>query len=270
MANLMLMMVCVLTFASGCSAAAAKESNAVPAAAAVKPAEPNVQNPVDAVLTALNEKSRQIETYRGKIYYLFSQPLQESQTLRTGNIYYANQGSRSRLRIRFDTLKQDEEPQTDRREEWVFDGTTLLRVDYQLKSAEYRKLSEPNKPLNAFDLASQYLPIIGFAKADRLREDFDVTMAQQDAAGFIKLSLKTRQNSRYTQDYTHIDFWVDKHSSLPARMVATSPEGDVYDIKLSEYELNKNLPAGIFDVAVPADFGKNIVPLNAAGKEKEK
>jgi outer membrane lipoprotein-sorting protein len=221
-------------------------------------------NKIDSILARLDRKSREIKTYEAKIIYLFSQPVLESESLRTGKLYYINNQKGSKLRIIFTTLKQDNEPVPNYKEEYFFDGVNLTRIDYRLKNVEYRQLTEPNKPLNAFDLASRYLPIIGFAKADKLREDFEisaVTDANSAAVELQELLLKTRSQSPYQSDYKQIRFWVDKQSSLPVRMEAVSPQDDVYDIRLEQAKVNQQLPNDIFNIEVPADFSKNVVPL---------
>ncbi|MDO8303836.1 MAG: hypothetical protein Q7T18_11400, partial [Sedimentisphaerales bacterium] len=128
-------------------------------------------NEVDAILARLDQKSRQTKTYEAKIVYLYKQPTLESELLRSGMIYYVNNDTSSKLRINFTSLRQDNESVPKYREEYFFDGVTLTRVDHKLKQVEYRQLADANKPLNAFDLAGRYLPIVGFTKTDTLRDD---------------------------------------------------------------------------------------------------
>jgi outer membrane lipoprotein-sorting protein len=219
---------------------------------------------IDAILTRLDRKSREVKTYEAKIVYLFKQPALESESLRSGTLYYANGEKDSKLRIDFTSLRQDNEPAPKYREEYFFDGVNLTRIDYKLKNVEYRQLADANRPLNAFDLASRYLPIVGFTKADKLRDDFEISIpsaAGSDAAMYDELLLKTKPQSQYRNDYTQIRFWIDKRSSMPVRMEAASPQEDIYDIRLEDAKINKALPDNIFNVEVPADFSKNIVPL---------
>lgn len=231
-----------------------KDSNAPPRAAVS-----HDSNAVDAILVRLDRKSREIKTYEAKITYLFRQPLLESEALREGMLYYMNDEKGSKLRINFTSLRQDETAVPNYREEYLFDGVHLTRVDYKLKNAEYRQLTDANTLLNAFELASDYLPIVGFARVDRLKDNFEIThsAAQEND----ELLLTARPQSRYAGDYAHIRFWIDKQASLPVRMEATSPQEDISIIRLGEAKMNKELPKNVFTIDVPADFDKNIVPL---------
>jgi outer membrane lipoprotein-sorting protein len=222
-------------------------------------AVPNDSNEVDAILARLDQKSREIKTYETKIVYQFKQPLLESESLREGMLYYINDEKGSKLRINFTSLRQDDAVVPNYREEYLFDGVHLTRVDYKLKNVEYRQLTDANKPLNAFELASDYLPIVGFARVDRLKDDFEISHSA--ARENDELLLTAKPQSRYKSDYAHIRFWIDKQLSLPVRMEATSPQEDISVIRLGDAKMNKELPKDIFTIDVPANFDKNTVPL---------
>jgi outer membrane lipoprotein-sorting protein len=217
-------------------------------------------NKIDAILAKLDQKSREIKTYETKIVYLRKEPVLESETLRSGMLYYINDEKSSKLRINFTKQLQDNEPVPNYREEYLFDGVNLTRADYRQKNVEYRQLTDANKPLNAFDLASRYLPMVGFTKADKLRGDFEISLAA-GSANTDELLLKTKPGSQYLKDYAQIRFWIDKSSSMPVRMEATSPQDDISDIRLENARSNKPLSKNIFSIEVPADFSKNVVPL---------
>ena len=222
-------------------------------------AVPNDSNEIDMILARLDQKGRELKTYEAKITYVFKQPVLESETTREGMLYYMNNEKGSSLRIIFMALRQDKEIVPDYREEYLFDGVQLTRVDYKLKNVEYRQLAEANQPINAFDLASQYLPIVGFTKAGTLRDDFEI--AQSATSEYDELLLKTKPQSRYKNDYTQIRFWISKRLSLPSRMETTSPQEDISLIWFSDVKANKELPADIFKIEVPADFSKNVIPF---------
>jgi len=223
--------------------------------------DPNASksNRVDAILARLNATSKDLKTYEAKVVYLNDQTLLETKALRTGTLFFKGDG-RSKMRVSFTTLKQDNEPVAPTHEEYVFDGVNMTRINYDLKSIEIRQLSEPNHPLDAFELASRYWPIIGFAKVDELKKDFDVSLIA-DTNTIIQLRLKSLPSSRYAQDYTFIDFWIEAASFLPIRMSAQSPDEIVYDFKLEDAVVNKKMNDDVFDIEVPAKFGKNIIPL---------
>ena len=228
-------------------------------------------NPVDVVLTQLSQKTKQLKSYQALVEYKFIQPVFESTTLRKGALYYAKSGKKSKLRLNFSTLKQDDEKEQKYREEFIFDGVWLAQINYQIKQVIMRQLAEPNKPMDAFVLASRNLPIVGFARIEDLRKQFEIKLVDQkgsDRQDFIQLHLKVKPDSKYKDKYTSIDFWIDKKLGLPAKITAVSTEEDIYQIKLLKPKVNKKLSKNIFDVEIPKGFGKETIPLKKKDKSK--
>jgi len=227
-------------------------------------------NCVEAILEQLSEQTNELQSYETQVEYKFSQPLLESQTLRKGVLYYAKNGEKSRLRINFQTLKQDDEKQQKYIEQFIFDGIWLTHIDYQTKAVKRHQLAEPNKPMDVFDLAGRNLPIIGFSKVQDLKKDFEINLVKQQGGNvedFAQLHLKVKPDSAYKDDYTTIDFWIDKKLHLPAKIVAVSTEEDIYEIKFLKPKVNKKIAQKVFDFKIPDGFSMEIEPLK---KSKEK
>jgi len=239
-------------------------------------------DPVEAVLKQLNQKTAELKSYQAQVEYRFTQPLFESETLRKGVLYYARfDKKKSKLRINFQTLKQDDEKEQKYIEQFIFDGVWLTHIDYQIKTHRYHQLAEPNKPVDAFELASKNLPIIGFAKIKDLKKQFEIKLIEQQKertsvipakAGiqqFVHLHLKVKPDSVYKDDYTTIDFWIDKKLGLPTKIVALSTEQDIYQIKLLKPKVNKRIDKKVFEFKIPRGFGKpEIIPLKKKDKSK--
>jgi outer membrane lipoprotein-sorting protein len=226
---------------------------------------------VDAVLERLNLKTKQLKSYQAQVEYKFIQPVFESTTLRKAELYYTFSGKESKLRINFSTLKQDDEEEQKYREEFIFDGLWLEQVNYQTKQVIMRQLAEPNKPVGVFELAGRNLPIVGFAGIEDLRKQFEIKLVDQkpgERDDFIQLHLKVKPDSKYKDQYTSIDFWIDKKLYLPARINAVSTEEDIYQIRLVKPKVNKKIDTNIFDVEIPSGFGKEIIPLKKKGESK--
>jgi len=256
----------LLLTVSNCWAGGCKEGLAAQQPEKVKP------DPVEAVLKQLNQKTAELKSYEGRIEYRISQPLFESETLRKGVLYYARfDKKKTKLRINFQTLKQDDEKEQKYIEQFIFDGVWLTHLDYQIKTVRCHQLAEPNKPVDAFDLASKNLPIIGFAKIKDLKKQFEIKLIEQrkgEPKNFVHLHLKVKPDSVYKDDYTHIDFWIDKKLGLPARIVAVSTEQDIYQIKLLKPKVNKKLDKKVFEFKIPRGFGKpEIIPLKKKRKK---
>ncbi len=232
-----------------------------PGTAPATTAEPNA---LDKVLKNLETKATELKSYQVNMDYIFKQPLLESQQRRTGVLYYAKFDKESFLRIDFDTLQQDQEKQQTYKQQYIFDGVWLLEVDYQLKTATRRQLAEPNRPLDAFSLASKRLPVLGFSKVEDLRKQFEISLVtepQADAAVPQHLHLTVKPDSVYKDDYVTIDFWIDPQIGLPMRVEAVTPEEDVYQIKLTDPKVNAPLDRKLFQVDIPRSFSVEVVPL---------
>ncbi|HEX42893.1 MAG TPA: hypothetical protein ENN81_12675 [Phycisphaerales bacterium] len=222
-------------------------------------------DPVDDVLAQLQAKTSKLTSYEAGIIYRFKQPLLESESLRRGVLHYAKYDQRTFLRIDFQTLKQDQEPEQRYRELYIFDGVWLTVLNYQVKSAKRHQLAEEDKPADAFNLASENLPVIGFTRITDLKREFEVRLVEErnpEKSGLIRLHLRTKPQSKYKDDYTSLDFWMDAKDGLPVKIVAFSPEEEVYEIELVEPKINLGVNRRVFEYNIPRDFGRpEIVPL---------
>lgn len=230
-------------------------------------------NPLETILENLQKKAAELTSYECKVDYLVNQTLLESKTRRTGTLYYARFDGRSWLRVDFATLQQDEEPQQDYREQILFDGVWLQQISYQTESVERRQMAEPNKPVDAFALASRQVPVFGFSKVEDLHKQFDIELVTEttpEPSPYFHLHMKVKPDSIYKDDYSSIDFWVDKNVGLPAKVVAVGAEADVgetYEIKLLEPKVNTGIDKSVFQVSVPENFSMETIPLE---KRKQK
>jgi outer membrane lipoprotein-sorting protein len=227
-------------------------------------------NSVDAILERLNKQTAELKSYQSRIEYKFSQPLLESETLKKGVLYYQRLDGKSALRINFQTLKQDEEQEQKYIEQYIFDGIWLTHIDYQIKEVKRYQKAEPNEPVDAFELISKNFPIIGFSKVEDLKKEFEIRLVEQQGGkekNFIQLHLKVKADSVYKNDYTSIDFWIDKQSYLPAKIVAVSTEEDIYEIKFLQPKVNEKVDKKVFELKIPDGFNVEIEPLK---KSQEK
>jgi outer membrane lipoprotein-sorting protein len=240
-------------WASGCLASSARHQH--------KAAD---VNSLDAVLKQLTSKTAELKSYQCRIEYLFSQPLFESRTLRTGRLYYQKCEGKSKLRMNFQTLKQDDEDQQKYIEHYIFDGVWLTRIDYQIRQVTKKQLAEPNQPIDAFELVSENFPIIGFNKIEDLKKQFEIKLIEQkqgEPNDYIHLRLEVRPDSIYKDDYTSIDFWIDKKLYLPAKIIAASTEEDIYQIRFLDAEVNERIDKKVFEFKIPEGFEEEIIPL---------
>ncbi len=245
-------------------------------------------NTVDTVLKQLDKKARELTSYEAQIEYGFVQPLLESETLRKGILYYAKLGNKSKLRLNFQTLKQEDEEEEKYIEQYIvldgagltrpghqFKGTWLVHIDYEIEGVKYYQLAEakePNKPVDVFDLASRNFPMVGFTKIEDMKKQFEVTLVEQkksEPEDFIQVHLKVKPNSVYKDDYIYIDFWIDEKLGLPAKVVAVTTEEDIYRIKFIKPKVNKKIDGKVFEFKIPESFNEpEIIPLKKKGEQK--
>jgi outer membrane lipoprotein-sorting protein len=276
-------------WAGGCSAR--------PDLQGCKKAKPD---PVDKVLKQLREKTAELKSYQCLVEYEVNQPTFESRILRKGVLYYKKAGKDSALRINFATFKQDDEKEEKYIDQYIINGNWLTKIDYkfegiwlthidhQLKNVQCHQLAEPNdpnepadanKPTDPFDLVTQNFPIVGFTKVEDLRKEFEIKLVvheQTESLPYIHLHLKVKPDSVYKDDYTTIDFWIDKKLGLPARIVAVKTtddanlQGDILQIKFIKPKINKKIDKKVFGVKIPKGFGKpELFPLKKAEKNKD-
>ena len=261
-----------------------------------QPAEEKV-NMVDTVLKQLNKNTSELMSFQAQIEYRFIQPsLFGSEKLQKGDFYYAKLGNNSKLRLNFKTSQIDDEEEEKYIEEYIvldgaglshpghqFKGMWAVLIDYEIEAVKYIQLadaSDPNKPVDVFDLVSRNFPMVGFTKIEDLKKQFEITLVEQkksEPENFIQLHLKVKPNSVYKDKYVSIDFWIDKKLGLPAKVVAVSTEPateptdqkDISEIKFLNPKVNKKMDKKIFEFKIPEGFGgPEVIPLKTKGERK--
>ncbi|MBN1806060.1 MAG: hypothetical protein JW837_12490 [Sedimentisphaerales bacterium] len=245
---------------------------------------------IDTVLTRLNEKTSQLVSLQAQMEYRFTQPLLESTKLQKGIFYYSKFGNDSKLRLNFQTSKIDEEDEEKYREEYIvlngaglsypgrkFEGIWAVQIDYEMEALRYIQLtqaSDPNKPMDVFDLINENFPMIGFSKIEDIRKQFEISLVKQkdsESGDFVQVHLKVKPNSVYKDSYVSIDFWIDKKLWLPVKIVTVSTEPatepaemkDVSEIKFIKPEFNKKINRKVFDIKIPEGFDEpDIQPIS--------
>lgn len=259
----------VMSFAAGENAPAddtAKDCNTVNAT--------NTHNTeLEQILDHIGKASANLKTFESGLSYLTIQDpdIVESTTLQTGKLYYQKEADRSRLRIRFDQMQQDDFAPEKYIEDYYFDGVWLTKVDYKLEQVSLYQQAPENKPVDVFELINDRFPLIGFSGIQTLRKDFDITVADtsgNDPNEPIQLLLKVKEDSKYLDNYKKVDFWIDKNTYSPVRVRAYSTQGDIYDIRFFDCRINKKLKNGVFTIETPAGFRKNIEKLETTPETK--
>jgi outer membrane lipoprotein-sorting protein len=216
---------------------------------------PAAGSKIDKAIEELDRKVRSIETLRCGVLYRFSQPLFESQSVRTGEFLYCK--TPQRVRVNFETLQQDDEEARPYREQYILDGGQLVHVNYAIRQVKRYARSEPNEPVDASGLGAGGLGLLGLTGLDRLRRQFEIALADDDGdrpEDTVCLRLRPRGDSIYREDFTRVEILANTKSGLPEKVTAVSTQDDVYEIRLLDARVNRKLDDGAFEPAVPGDF----------------
>jgi len=225
------------------------------------------QSDIDKILLKLNAQNTKLNTYQAKIDYFFQdypEEMPESGITRTGNIYYKKDKEASKLLVRFDTFRRNDEKKEKRKEEYFFDGVWLKIIDHQNKTIKTIQKARKTKPVDAFELINRDFPMIGFSNKDDLRKHFDISIPDNDKKtpkNQVRLKMVVKKGSPYEKNYSSVDFRIDKKTFLPARIITTSTEGYIYDITLRYSKINKNLKDTVFKLETPVDFRETVEPI---------
>jgi outer membrane lipoprotein-sorting protein len=286
----------ILWIMSTCCASEDHKACKCPTCVAARQTKAEKTNEVDTVLKQLNQKTSELKSFQAKIEYKYRQPLLESEKLQKGDFYYAKFDKSSKLRLNFKTSKIDDEDEEEYREEYIvldgaglsypgrlFKGMWVVQIDYEMEGVRYVQLTDagdPNKPVDVFDLINKNFPMVGFSRIEDIKKQFEITLVEQkktESEDFIQVHLKVKPKSVYKDDYEHIDFWIDRKSGLPVKIVTVSTEPvtesieqkDVFEIKFIKSQFNKKIDMNVFDIKMPAGFGEpEIMPLKKKDESK--
>ena len=229
---------------------------------------------VDTVLDKLNQSARSLKTYQSQIEYLFLQPeMFDAKTLRKGSLFYKRTPHGSYLRINFATKKEDDFDEQAYAEHYIFDGEWLTYVNFADKTIQKRQMAEPNHPIDAFDLAQESMPIIGFSDSQDLKKEFDIDLIkpQAEEKGLLHLQLKVKPESKFKDDYLTIEFWVSDTRWLPVKVEALTTEKEIYQMRFLNPKINQTLNDNIFGFEAPAGFKPpEIYLLKPVGSDSSK
>lgn len=222
---------------------------------------------VQKILEQMHQTAQTVQTLRADLTYLFVQDpeLLDAKTLRQGSLFYSKgtSGSRSHLRISFETLQQDTEAPQTRPEHYLFDGVWLTKIDVLLETIDRYQKTPEDQPVGVFEFISHNFPMVGFTDPQQLQKEFEIiaSATPDDPNQPQHLRLNVRNTSRYKDDYSQMEVWIDRTRWLPTRLTAVSVQGDFYDLKWSNLRMNEKIPDSVFQIETPPHFRHNIHPF---------
>jgi len=209
--------------------------------------ETNDLTQINNIIENLNKTAINLKNLSAKIEYIHAQPLFETQTVRNGKVFYTKDANCCALRINFMTMKQDDSAQQNYREDYIFDGWKMTKIDYQSKSEITEQLAK-EKPIEPLELVQDYFPIIGLAKPDEMTQQFNITVSQS------VLRLIPKENSKFFKTYKQVEIKIDPKNFLPYDFSAVTIEDEKITIKLTQIDTKSEVKKDVFGVVIPADF----------------
>ena len=223
----------------------------------------DVNDKVRQQIEKLSARTKSLTSFQCRLEYLFEQPVFETKTLQKGEMFYLKEGKTSLLRINFSSRKEDTGKEQKFQDEYIFNGTYLTRIDYQVKEVKHYQQAKEGETVDAFDLIAKNFPILGFSKTAELEKNYDIKLEQQTEEkispersregklAILTLSPKPDSNNK---DYKKISLSVDTAIDLPVKIVATNSDGDIYTISFLEPKVNQKIDKKVFAFTVPKGF----------------
>ncbi len=241
-----------------------------PASYAMSTQKVKHEDNLKTTLSKMSEAANKLTSFEAEITYKIIQDpeLFESTTANKGKIWYFKDANHSYTRLSFTSRQEDSFAPEKYHEEYIFDGYSVTRINYQLKQISIDQLAKKeDKPIDALELLSENMPIIGFTSSDNLSKDFIIKLLPAQKTKPIELNLAVKENSKYYNKYVRLQLYVDRKLYLPTQIIATTRENDTYDIILNfkRGKLDKPIKLDIFKVEQPSSFEK--IKTNEQGKD---
>ena len=101
-----------------------------------------------------------------------------------------------------------------------------------------------------------------------LSNNIHLSKKKDESNNSVQLLLSVKKDSKYENDYTKIDFRVNKDTYMPEQIIAYSSQGDIHDIQFIDFQINKKFKKAVFTIETPSDFRKNTEYLEEKSEQK--
>jgi len=149
-------------------------------------------------------------------------------------------------------MKQEDSPEQKYKEDYIFDGWKMTKIDYQSKSAVSETLAN-EKPIEPFELVQNYFPIIGFARPAEMSEQFDIKLLE-NKNDLITLLIKPKEQTRFYKIYEEIEIKIDPKKSIPFDFSALTSENEKIKISFTQIDIKNKVKRDVFNADIPKNF----------------
>ena len=204
-------------------------------------------------LQRIETRAADIHNLTAKLRYDSNQLLLGDEQRRFGDIVY-QAGPPPRFSVHFDKKLVDGHwSQPDLY--YIYDGRWLLKRDHENQTAtRYQLVPDDEEAGGEMELGEGPFPIPLNLKKDKVLARFDVQIAEpadEDPENSVHLKLTPRED--HETDLTRIDLWFDRESLLPVQVSSLDDSETQTVVRLTETQVNSELPDQAFDTALPTD-----------------
>lgn len=230
---------------------------------------------VDQILTRL--EARKVSDLRSKVRWSLYYPIDESEQLKHGQVWYKDLPPVPKFKVRFER-RIVENRSTSLEEAHLFDGRWYTHIDDNTRTLTRTEMRREGDEYNPYRLGEGSFPLpFGQRKDDILRE-FEPTLAPPPRAGDPAppgtdvLRLTPRPTSPMRDEYRYVDLWVIREgpmNGLPVRVRAAQLKGtgevnDILTIDFEDIQLNTGFSESVFSVSRPRGYAEEVQRLDAS------
>ena len=266
----------IIILLTGLSAAAAKkapeEPNACCAAAEAGKAEP-LSPAVEKLLAKVEKRGESLKSFQAAMLYEQNQPLTDTLTVRTGDMYYQADEKTVRFRIQFaDYLQVDLEEEKRPKpvmfnEDFSFDGIWVTRRNERTKSIQRRQVAKTARNKEDFRLGKGPFPLPFALKRSDIVKEFEIQLMKPDPKDKTfkdadHLFLKPKPKSSFAEKYVKLELWLSQKDTVPVRMRYEVDNAETTTVTWSKIQIDKTISAKIFTLKPGgADWDVEEIPL---------
>lgn len=252
----------------------------------VTPADPATAastntRPVDAktveLLNKIEKACMQLQSYQADMKYDIIQSLTDSQSIRTGQLYYKVDDKSILARMHFADLTEIDLMDTESlpavtkfNEDYYFDGLWVVRTSQQTKTVQKWEVSKDRQNRDAFRIGHGPFPLPFAIKTGDVTEYFDVKLdappQRTKPENAISLTLTPMPGSSYAKEYKLVELWVNKDNFMPIQICYVKQDYEENTVTWTNIKTNEKIENSMFTMpSTPAGWTEEIKKL----EEKE-
>jgi outer membrane lipoprotein-sorting protein len=208
---------------------------------------------VNAVLEQVEARGQDIEDIRCDVVYAVEDRVAADVVKRYGEIIFKRADPNPLFMIAF--VKTVQDGILSRKRFWyLFDGRWFYEAQERSKSIIKRDIAPPGTKIDLFSIENAPFPIPFGQKKEQVLKHFEVAFGAGAEAleNTDHLVCTPKRGSRVANDYSKLEFFVDRRLHLPRRIVMTSEDRAKVTTadfpNLSEESINVELPDSAFQL----------------------